>query len=207
MNSFKQALIQLKNDWLNALLLGCFSAAYVIAARFVPFISAFLLSLGLILLQAYARYFLQFKSWKKPPFKKDTFLSLFIISIVLIPTSALFGSATGILESPQTLIQSVPMALFLLILAIYFYGIFYHALQLRLDTNVSIAKAIDVAALVSFKNLKLYLVMCFYLALLFVLAGLTYGAGLVLALPLLFFANSFAYDSLKEQLHEKVGSK
>lgn len=194
MNSLKQALIQMKTDWQSALILGCVATLLVMAVRFIPFGSAFLLSLGLLFLQQVTEYRLKNKTWpRQMDFMNGRWLPVAVCALILIPTSALLGAATGLLQSPQEMISTLPLSLGLHWIAIYFYLIIAHSLKLR-DDGGDLAKAIDLIAMNSLKQFRTYFATSFYLALAIMASSLIWGAGYILALPLLFLASSFSYQ-------------
>lgn len=195
MNSLKQALIQMKTDWQSALLLGCVSTLLVMAVRFIPFGSAFLLSLGLLFLQQVTEYRLKNHSWPRhTDFMSGRWLPMVVCSLILIPTSALLGAATGLLQSPQEMISALPLSLGLHWIAIYFYLIVAHSLKLREEGGADLAKAIDLIAMSSLRQFRSYFATSFYLALAIMVSSLTWGAGYIVVLPLLFFTSSFSYQ-------------
>lgn len=198
MNSLKQALIQLKEDWLNSLLLGCIATIFVLLVRFVPYVSAFLISLGLLFLQEVSNQYSETRKWPQNfSFLKQHLLSFVVTALILLPTSALLGSAMGLLQSPQNFLQTVPLSLGLLILALYFYLILNHALRLSMESGTSLAKSIDVAALASVKKFKDYFLVSFYLGVAVLIAGLLWGLGFIITLPFVFFATNYIYAHIK----------
>lgn len=199
MNSLKQALIQLKEDWRNSLLLGCIATIFVLLVRFVPYLSAFFISLGLLFLQEISNQYSQTHKWPQQfSFLKQHLLSFVVTALILLPTSALLGSAMGLLQSPQDIFQTIPLSLGLLILALYFYLILNHALRLNMESGTSLAKAIDVVALASMKNFKEYFLVSFYLSLAILISGLLWGAGFIVTLPFVFFATNSIYRHIKK---------
>lgn len=185
-------------DWRNSLLLGVIASCYIFFVRFIPYISVYVVSVGLLIIQQITNNFLTNQKWPQNfSFLKNQLAPISITALVLIPTSTLLGSAIGLLESPQSIIHTAPLSFLLLIIAIYFYLILAHSIRLNLEENISLPKAIDIAALASLKNMRVYLIMSFYLGLLILIAGLLYGVGLIVALPLLFFGTHFSYVDLK----------
>lgn len=200
MNSFKQALNQLNNSWKNSLLLGVLATFFVFLVRYIPWGSAFVMSFGILIFQEVARNLVVTTSWRHhSPFLRKEWIPYLITSLILLPTSVLMGSALGILESPQTLLATAPMSLGLLILAVYFYLVLSHALRLHSEKNESLAKAIDIVGLASLRHFRLYFTLSFYFGLLILISGMTKGVGLLVTLPLLFYANHFAYVEMNQR--------
>ncbi|UXR65543.1 hypothetical protein EZJ49_04665 [Bdellovibrio bacteriovorus] len=208
MNSLKQALIQLKEDWRNSLLLGCIATIFVLLVRFVPYLSAFVISMGLLFLQEISNQYSQARKWPQQfNFIKQHLLSFVVTALILLPTSALLGSAMGLLQSPQDILQTIPLSLGLLILALYFYLILNHALRLNMENDTSLAKAIDIVALASIKNFKEYFLVSFYLSVAILISGLLWGFGFIVTLPFVFFATNHIYRHIKDKgaLNRKTG--
>lgn len=200
MNSFKQALFQFKSTWKNSLLLGATSAAFVIVVHNLPYVSAFLISFGILLFQTIAQNLIEGKTKSRDlPFLGKGLVSYLVIGLILLPTSVLLGSAIGILQSPQDLITTIPLSLGLIILGLFFYFLFSHSLRYHLETKESLGKAIDVIGLTSLKNFRLYLSLNVYFSMLILISGITKGAGLIAILPLLFYANCFSYLEIQKK--------
>ncbi|AHZ85862.1 hypothetical protein AB1A81_01040 [Bdellovibrio bacteriovorus] len=206
MNSLKQALIQLKADWKNSLFLGCTATLFVLAVRFTPYVSALLISFGLLFLQEVTNRYLTFKAWPRDlTFLKENALTFLITSLILLPTSTLLGSAIGVLESPQDFLHTIPMSWGLLILAVYFYLVLAHALRMTIENGTALAKAVDIAALASLKNFREYFIIAFYMALAVLISGILWGAGFIVTLPVIFYAAHYSFLATKERglLQEK----
>lgn len=200
MNSLKQALIQLKADWKNSLFLGCTATLFVLAVRFTPYISALLISFGLLFLQEITNRLLTQKAYPKTAsFLKENLPAFIISSLILLPTSALLGSAIGVLESPQNLLQTIPMSWGLLILALHFYLVLSHSLRLNIENDIPLAKAVDIAALASLKNFREYFIIAFYAGLAVLISGYLWGAGFIVSLPVIFYATHFCYTTTKDR--------
>lgn len=197
MNSFKQALNQLKNHWQQSLVLGAVTSILLLLTRYLPYVGAFFISLILLLSQHITEQWLKGNNWKDFSFPKETLPAFIIVSVILFPTSVLVGSSLGIIQSSQELWIAIPTAWGLLMIAVYFYLVLSHALKLRLENNVGIAKAIDIAGLASLKKFKLYFILSFYLGLLFLLSGFIWNVGLLVTLPLLFYSGHFAFQEVK----------
>lgn len=200
MNSFKQALNQLNSSWKNSLILGALATFFIFLVRYIPWGSAFVMSFGILIFQEVARNLVVTASWRPhSQFLRKEWIPYLITSLILLPTSVLLGSALGILESPQTLLATAPMSLGLLILAVYFYLVLSQALRLHSERNESLAKTIDIVGLASLKNFRLYFALSFYFGLLILISGMTKGVGLLVTLPLLFYANHFAYVEMNQR--------
>lgn len=194
MNSFKQALNQLKISWKYSLLLGLIGTILIFTVRYIPYLSAFALAFGILILQEFAQ--MGINSPAGPynlNFIRKNLLSFTGTSLILLPTIVLGGSAFGILESPQGLLTTLPLAGCLFILAIYFYLILSHSLRFHLETKVSLPKAIDLIGISSIRNFRLYLILSFYFGVLLLISALAWGIGFIIALPLLFYVDHFAY--------------
>lgn len=200
MNSFKQALNQFKATWKQSLSLGVVATAFVFLVRDLPYVSAFLISFGFLVMQDIANHLIQEKQFPKNfNHLKASLPSYIITGFILLPTSVLFGSALGILQSPNSYLVTLSMSLGLLLLAVYFYFVLSQALRRHIETHESLAKAIDVIGLGSIRNLQLYLPLCFYFGLFILISGMTWGAGLLVTLPMMFYTNHFAYQELKSK--------
>ncbi|UOF00219.1 hypothetical protein [Bdellovibrio reynosensis] len=194
MNSFKQALNQFKATWKLSLAFGVLVTAFIFLVRDLPYVSAFLISLGFLIFQDVASHFITAKNFQTNFSYLKTHLPAYIItSFILLPTSVLFGSALGILQSPNNLFVTASLALGLLILGVYFYFVLSQSLRRHIETKESLAKAIDAVGLASVKQFQLYLPLSFYFGLFILIAGMTWGAGLIVALPIMFYANHFSY--------------
>ncbi|WP_374029530.1 hypothetical protein [Bdellovibrio bacteriovorus] len=204
MNSFKQALNHFKGTWKDSLIFGLCATLIVFLVRYIPYVSAFLISFCLLALQEIAQYKVEKNAWPRELFHKKSLPSYLITSLILLPTSVLLGSAIGILQSPQALWMTAPLSLGLLMLAVYFYFVLSHSLRFHLETNESLGKAIDVVGLVSIKSFKNYFVLSFYFALLILLSSLIAGLGLIAVLPLLFYVGHFFYLEIKPLVLLKV---
>ena len=129
---------------------------------------------------------------------KTDWISFVIAAVILMPTGILLGSAFGLLESPQSRLQSWPMALGLFILGVYFYLIMSHGLNLQQDRHEGIAKTLDVSAIASIRNFKIYLATSVYVSLALVAGSLLKGIGFIAALPFLFYCSYFVFKQMKE---------
>lgn len=200
MNPVKQALFAFKQNWKESLYLGVAATVFTFFAQIVPFVGAFLISLGLLIFQEIANVRLSSGAWKKDlSHLQNDWISFLITAVVLMPTGILLGSAFGVLESPQERLQSWPMALGLFILGVYFFLILSHGLILQRERHEGIAKSLDTAALASIKNFKTYLAVSFYVSLALVVGSLLKGIGFIVALPFLFYCDYFAFKYVKEK--------
>lgn len=199
MNPVKQALIAFKNNWKESLYLGVAATLFIFFSQIVPFAGAFLISLGLLIFQELVNLRLQIGKWKLDlTHLRSHWVSLLITAIILMPTGILLGSAFGLLQSPQNNWQSLPTSLGLFIMGIYFYMILSHGFNLQQERGIGIAKALDIAALVSIRNFKVYLIASFYISIALMIGGLLKGAGFVLALPFLFYVDYLIFSDLKD---------
>ncbi len=207
MNPVKQALIAFKTNWKESLYLGAAATVFIFFSQIVPFIGAFLISIGLLIFQELTNIRLETGKWKMDltHFRND-WMSLIITAIVLMPTGILLGSAFGILQSPEAHWRSLPTSLSLFILGIYFYMILSHGFNLQQRQRVGIARTLDMSALASVKNFKLYLVASFYVSVALMIGGLLRGAGFVLALPFLFYAGYYVFADMNSRDAFKKGS-
>ncbi|MDG0814739.1 hypothetical protein [Bdellovibrio svalbardensis] len=207
MNPVKQALIAFKTNWKESLYLGAAATVFIFFSQVVPFIGAFLISLGLLIFQELTNIRLRTGQWKLDlsHFQND-WMSLIITAIILMPTGILLGSAFGLLQSPQEHWRTFPMSLGLFILGIYFFMILSHGFNLQQKLHGGIAKALDATALASIKNFKLYLVASFYTSVALMIGGLLKGVGFVLALPFLFYVGYFVFADMVNKDAFKKGS-
>lgn len=200
MKSFKQALFAMKNLWRETVALGLVATALLLVVRLVPYLSMFALSLVLILFQRTVTT--RFDSGRWPTnflFLKRKWPAYIIVGIVLMPTSILVGSAFGLLQTPQELWMTLPLTCGLFFLGIYFYMILNQAIELHLNSPITLAKSIDVVALRSFRYLKKYSLASFYLGILFGVSSLINGAGFVAALPALFYVTYYLDQEIKAE--------
>lgn len=155
------------------------------------------MAFGVLIIQEVACRLVVKREWPKNlHFLKNDLTAYVGTSLVLLPTVVLAGSAMGILQGPQELILTLPVALGMFVLSIYFYFILSHALRLHVDKKISLIKAIDFVGLSSLRNFKMYFVLSFYFGLFMILSGMSWGVGFVISLPWLLFANHFAYLEL-----------
>ncbi|WP_373998682.1 hypothetical protein [Bdellovibrio bacteriovorus] len=203
MNSFKQALIQLKSQWKYSLILGAIGFVVAFSLRHIPYVSAVLTAFALLVLQHLTDRWLEGKNWKDLSIVKESLLPFIVTSLILFPTTVLIGSSFGILQSPQEYLSGAPLSLGLFILGTFFYLVLTHALRYRLDTGTGLAEAVDIVGLASMKNLRHYFVVSFYLALLLLIAGVTWGIGFLLAFPVLFFSSYYSYLEMKSKFLKK----
>ena len=200
MNPVKQALFAFKQNWKESLYLGVAATIFTFFAQVVPFIGAFLISLGLLIFQELANLRLSSEVWKKDlSHLQNDWISFIITAVILMPTGILLGSAFGVVESPQSRFESWPMALGLFILGVYFFLILSHGLILQQERHQGIARTLDVAALASIKNFKTYLAASFYIGIALVIGSLLKGVGFVIALPFLFYCDYFVFKVMKDK--------
>lgn len=205
MNSFKQALNLLKANLKNSFWFGFVAMLFIFLARATPGVGAIVVSLVLLIFQEMAiRLLLEKKNLRQISFESRELVSYLIISVALFPTSALFGSAVGLLESPQSFLMTVPFSILLMIAATYFYLVLSQSLRWHMESQNSIAKSIDTWGMASIKNFKDYLGVSFYAALLIFVSAMTKGVGLIAALPLIFIANHYLYLEKRSQPSERV---
>lgn len=205
MNSFKQALNLLKVTLKNSLMFGFVAMLFIFLARATPGVGAIVVSLVLLIFQEMAiRLIIEKKNPRQISFESKELISYLMIAVALFPTSALFGSSVGILESPQGLLMTVPLAILLMIIATYFFLVLSQSLKWHIETQTSIAKSIDIWGMASIRNFKDYLGVSFYAALLIFISAMTKGAGLIAALPLIFFANHYLYQEKRSQITERA---
>ncbi|KHD88468.1 MAG: hypothetical protein OM95_08090 [Bdellovibrio sp. ArHS] len=197
MNSFKQALIHLKNHWKYGLLIGALGLMVALILRHIPYVSAFLTAFALLILQHLTDRWMEGKKWQNLSTLKEFLLPFVVTSLILFPTTVLIGSSLGILQSPQEYLSGAPLSLGLFMLGAFFYLVLTHALRYRMETTTGLAEALDIVGLASMKNFRVYFVLSFYLALLLLLAGVTWGLGFLVAFPMLFFSSHYSYNEMK----------
>lgn len=194
---FKQALIQLRASPKESLLLGAASALLIAISRYIPYLNAFFLALGLLILQEAARTQITTKSWPKNfDFLKNEAVTYIVMSLILLPTIILAGSALGVLQSPQSLLTTLPLSFLLLFIASYFYIVLSHSLRYHIEKKVSLAQSIDIVGLSSVRNFKNYFLLSFYGGILLLVSEITWGVGFIISLPLIFYFNYFFYSEL-----------
>ncbi|MGZ3769240.1 MAG: hypothetical protein ACXVCP_06350 [Bdellovibrio sp.] len=197
---FKQALIQFKKTWKQSILLGIAGSAFILAVSHIPIISTFIISVGILKLQAAAQAIIN-KEKITNHFNTKNLFSSVIVGVILVPSGILLGSAIGLLQGQQELTMTVPVSMALITIAVLFYFIFSQSLRHNLETGTSIGKSIDFIAINSIKNFTNYLVPGICFSVLIILSELTKGIGLVITLPLLFYTNQFIYEK-SEALNE-----
>lgn len=205
MRSFKQALNLLKVKWKLSLAFGFVAMLFIFLARATPGVGAIVVSLVLLIFQEMSqRLLIEGRGLRQISFEGKELVSYLLVAVALFPTGALFGSALGLLESPQSFIVTAPLALLLMIVASYFYLVLSQSLRWHLETQQSLAKSIDALGVTSLKNFKAYGVVSFYTGLLVFISGITKGAGLIVVLPLIFFANYFLYTEKCNRITERA---
>lgn len=193
--------MQFKNTIKSSLILGVSAALFVIIINDLPLVNAFGISIGILALQTIAQKLIEQKlNTKELPFLGMGLASYIIISIILLPAGILLGSAIGILQSPQDLLTSIPLSMGLIIVVLYFFLLFSQSLRHHLETKTNLGKSIDIIGIVSIKKFSLYLSLSVYFSILIIISELTKGVGLVFTLPLLFYANHFAYLETKNSV-------
>lgn len=184
--------------WRFGLFLGALSTLLMLASEHIPYIGAFLLSLGLLTLQQLCDQKILGSHNHTWSTKKVS--SLIVSSLILFPSSVLMGSSMGILSSPQSLLYTLPLSIMLLTLSVYFYLVLAHALRLQRDREVHIGKAIDIVGIGSFRKFGFYCALSFYLGILIGISGLLWGGGFIFTLPLLFYVSHFSYNEVRTLL-------
>lgn len=198
MNSFKQALNQLKMNWSHSLLFGFVAMSFIYLARVTPWLGAYIVSLVLLLFQEMSRILLvEQRSLRKFTLEGKELVSYLIVALILLPTSALFGSAIGLLESPQSFLIKLPLSMLLFIVASYFYIILSQALRWHIESRQNLGRAIDSLGVESIKHFRKYLALSFYVGLLVLVSAMTKGVGLIVALPVIFLVNHYLYLEMK----------
>lgn len=186
--------------WRESLLLGLSGAILIYFVRFIPYLGAFILALGILGLQGIAQNIVEGAAWSKNlSFFRKHSLSYIAAGLLLLPTFALAGSAIGLLQSRQNFLMMAPLASTLLFLGMYFYFIFTHSLRVHLEKGERFVKAIDIVGLCSIRNFKIYFLLSFYSGLFLLISIMTWGAALVVTLPLMFYANYFSFLELDQR--------
>lgn len=189
-----------KENWKESLLLGIAATSFTFFSQIVPMIGALLISVGLLIFQEMANLRLQKGRWERDlTHLKNDWLAWIITAVVLMPTGILMGSAFGLLHSPQELWRTLPMALGLFMLGVFFYFILTHGLNLQLEQPEGIAKTLDKSALASVKNLRLYFPCVFYVSVLLVISAFMRGFGFIVSLPFMFYVSFYLYTEMKNK--------
>lgn len=169
-------------------------------SRYIPYLNAFFLALGLLILQEVARIQITARSWPKNwDFFKNEAVAYIVMSLILLPTIILAGSALGVLQSPQSLLTTLPLSFLLLLIASYFYIVLSHSLRYHIEKKVSLAQSIDIVGLSSVRNFKNYFLLSFYGGILLLVSEITWGVGFIISLPLIFYFNYFSYSELDQR--------
>lgn len=199
MSSFKQALNQLKITWAHSLLFGFVAMSFIYLAQVTPWFGAYVVSLVLLLFQEMSRILLvERRSLRHFTLEGKDLLSYLLVALVMLPTSVLYGSALGLLDSPQDFFVKIPLSFLLLIVSSYFFLVLSQALRWHLESRQNLGRAIDTLGLESFKHFRPYLAMSFYIGVLILVSGMTKGVGLIVALPLVFLLNHYLYLQMKD---------
>ena len=189
-----------KENWKESLLLGITATCFTFFSQIVPMIGALLISVGLLIFQEMANMRLQKGRWERDlTHLKNDWVSWIITAVVLMPTGILMGSAFGLLHSPQELWRTIPMALGLFMLGVFFYFILTHGLNLQLEHSEGIAKTLDKSALASVRNLRLYFPCVFYVSVLLIISAFMRGFGFIVALPFMFYVCFYLYAEMKKK--------
>lgn len=200
MHPVKQALMIYKENWKESLLLGIAATCFTFFSQIVPMIGALLISVGLLVFQEMANLRLQKGRWQRDLSHLQTdWVSWVITAVILMPTGILMGSAFGLLHSPQELWRTLPVALGLFMLGVFFYFILNHGLNLQMEQPEGIAKALDKSALAAIRNLRLYFPSAFYVSALLVISTFLRGFGFIVSLPFMFYVCFYLYAELKKK--------
>lgn len=189
----------MRRQVINTLILGASSTFLTLTSKHIPYINAFLLGLGLLALQTLANTLIITNKWPNrfSPIYRNL-AAYTATSLFLLPTYILCGSAVGILQTPQDIVLTLPLASGLFMISVYFYLLISHSLRWHLEGKVSLARAIDLVAGASLRNYRLYFNVSFYFGILMVISVWTWGAGLLFTLPFLFYCDHFLFTDMKQ---------
>lgn len=200
MNYFKQALIQMRSQFKNTLILGASSTLLLLSVRHIPYLNAFLLGLGLLTLQSLSNLLIVEQAWPKNlSFLYKNLITYIGASLILFPSYVLGGSAFGILQNPQEITTMLPMAAGLFMITAYFFLLISHSLRWHLEKKMSLAKSIDLVAGASLRNYRKYFNISFYIGILLTLSVWTWGVGFIFTLPFLFYCSHFLFTDMDQK--------
>lgn len=200
MNYFKQALIQMRSQIKNTLILGTISTALLFSTHHIPYLNAFLLGLGLLILQNLSNLLMSDQAWPKNlSFLYKDLISYIGASLILFPSYVLGGSAFGILQNPQEVTTMLPLAAGLFMITVYFYLLISHSLRWHIEKKMSLAKSIDLVASASLRSYRKYFNISFYIGILLTLSTWTWGVGFIFTLPLLYYCSHFLFTDMDQK--------
>ena len=196
MQELKQALNLAKNKWQVSIAIGIAATLFIFLVRFIPIISAYLMSVGLLITQAQIDEWLEGKSFKDFSTLRKKIFSIMLTALVLMPTVILLGSSGGLLQRTDHLLPSLTPAYFLAFICLFFYVAVARSLWIERKENISIARALDRSFNESFRGMRKKLPLLLTLALAIVVAELLWGLGLIVVLPVCFYAVNFSYRTM-----------
>lgn len=193
MNLIKQALNTLKNKWQICLAIGALAVLIMTATYYIPIIGGAFIAIEVFifhqLLQKFVLHSKTFQTAKHLP-------AVIVIGVLFFPSLLLMGSGDTLVLNRYSP-SSLPSAFIIYILVSMIFFFLATALELRIQKNMNLVKALDTSALKLFRNLKNLFLLSFYSAGLLLLSKLTWGVGYALALPLISLAahTFFAQDT------------
>jgi hypothetical protein len=193
MQELKQALNLAKNKWQISIAIGIAATFFIFLVRFIPTISAYFMSVGLLVAQTQIDEWLDGKSFKDISILRKKIISILLSALVLMPTVILMGSSGGLLQRTDTLLQSLAPAYFLAFICLFFYVAVARSLWIERKENLSIARSLDKSFNESFRGIRKKLPLLLSLTLGIVVAELLWGVGLIVILPICFYAVNFSY--------------
>lgn len=195
MNLIKQALNTLKNKWQISLALGSTAALIMTATYYIPVIGGVIIAIEVFIFQQLIQK-LVFNSYA---FKASKHLpAVLVIGILFFPSLLLMGSGDTLLLNRYA-ISNLPTAFIIYILVSMIFFFLEIALELRIQKNLSLVKALDSSGLKLFGNLKSLFLLSFYSGALLLIGKISWGLGYVIALPLISIAaHLFFQQEVKE---------
>lgn len=192
MTEFRQALSEFKRHLVTCLIIGSVSTFAIYAANFAPYISAFLISMILLiaedacLIKVFkpSQLFFVINFRKKPS-------AFFSTNLLLLPTIMLCGSGIGLLESPNNPLMNISGSIILFLTSLMFYFLLTQSFRLHCETDIKFFKSLDQVGLAMLKNFSSYLFVGLLFSIGFVFSDWSRGILLIPLLPLLHLSNYF----------------
>lgn len=198
MQSLRQALNQFRQHWKDSVILGLVALLLTLVSHWIPLLGGWVLSLGLLLLEFAAWFWLQDGVWPSPKkfWAQIQVMPLLVSSLIVLPTSMLIGSASGLLQNIGEYGINLLLSLFLFFIGVGFFLILSHALGLTLLQKENLLKAFDKSTLAFVRNFRLYAMICFYVGAASMIAALCRGPLFVVVLPVLFYASFYSFKTV-----------
>jgi len=116
--------------------------------------------------------------------------------LVLIPTSILIGSASGLLQNIGDYGLNILLSFLFFFVGIGFFFILTHALAFNIFKNENLPKAFDKTSMVFIKNIRMFSVLCFYLGGAALISVLSRGLIFVIVMPILYYSSFYSFKAV-----------